>query len=79
MRTNQYPITSNITKIELNFLASAKNIDQNKLIEREIFENLSIHKSTSSSNRQPCRGGGKGCRLGRADRGRPELRVLLVV
>lgn len=52
MRTNQYPLTSNVTKIELNFLASAKDVDQNRLIEREIFENLSVRKSTSSSNRQ---------------------------
>jgi hypothetical protein len=27
MRTNQYPLTSNVTKIELNFLASAKDVD----------------------------------------------------
>ena len=52
MRTNQYPLTSNVTKIELNFLASTKEIDQSRLIEREIFENLSVRKSTSSSNRQ---------------------------
>ena len=52
MRTNQYPIASATTKIELNFLASAKEVDQSKLIEREIFENLSVRKSTGSSSRQ---------------------------
>jgi len=52
MRTQQHPITSSATKIELNFLASAQEVDQKKLIEREIFENLSVRKSTGSSNRQ---------------------------
>jgi len=51
MRANQYPVASSATKIELTFLASAQEVDQKKLIEREIFENLSVRKSTSSSNR----------------------------
>ena len=33
-------------------MASAKELDQSKLIEREIFENLSVRKSTGSSSRQ---------------------------